>query len=138
MKEAKPYRKEPVHEDTANLALKRYQASQITGKAGPRTMAEVYAELGTRDAFATFDPTNVWKLGYLHQLSKPPFTLYRYCRSRCRMSRADFAQYLGMPSIDYYVREKNRYTFWPSELVALKRASNMTWDEFGGLLERMG
>ena len=71
-----------------------------------------------------------------YELQRSSFSLYKLIRKELGLDLVSFAQLLGIKrgALDYRERTKHRY--YTGELVGLKQASGLSWQEIGELLEK--
>jgi hypothetical protein len=99
--------------------------------------------VGSRKPFERLDPVlynerDLWKVGQAHLHRPPRFSLYTYVRYKLNWSFGQLQRVTKIPVGVLKARERKRVMYHPSELVALKRLSGLSWDDIGILLEAMG
>lgn len=96
-----------------------------------------------RHPFEHLDPVeynerDLWKVGPKHLHLVPRFSLYNYVRFKLGWSLEQLSRVSKLSPGVVRARDQQRVMYHPSELVALKRLSGMSWDDIGILLEAMG
>lgn len=99
--------------------------------------------VGKRKPFQRVDPVlynerDLWKVGPVHLHPVTRFSLYSYVRYKLNWTFGQMQRVTKIPVGVLRQRERKRVMYHPSELVALKRLSGLSWDDIGILLEHLG